>query len=65
MKGDCIFVVYNFILFTCYRTAQPKADPNDCKLIFEKGKAIEHEFAGYFTGMLYVDNYAIHVRVLL
>lgn len=38
-------------MIVCFaRTAQPKTDPNDCKLIFEKGKAIEHEFAGFFTG---------------
>ena len=47
--------VIHLILSTFHRAAQPKTDPNDCKLIFEKGKAIEHEFAGYFTGMLH-DN---------
>lgn len=40
------------IIFYCmYRAAQPKTDHSDCKLIFEKGKAIEHEFAGFFTGV--------------
>ena len=45
------------IIFYCmYRAAQPNTDYNDCKRIVEKGKAIEHEFAGYLTGVWYYVN---------